>query len=36
MVDVIIEKAMAHSISGRLLTGDPVKDGLKGDNWYAA
>lgn len=36
MVDVIIEKAMAHSISGRILDGDPLKDGLKGDNLYAA
>ena len=36
MVDVIIEKAMAHSISGRILDGGPLEDGLKGDNWYAA
>jgi tRNA-2-methylthio-N6-dimethylallyladenosine synthase len=36
MVDVIIEKAMAHSISGRIINNDPLKDGLKGDNWYAA
>lgn len=36
MVDIMIEKAMAHSVSGRISDSDPVKDGLKGDNWYAA
>jgi tRNA-2-methylthio-N6-dimethylallyladenosine synthase len=36
VVDVLIEKAMAHSISGRMLNGGPMEDGLKGDNWYAA
>lgn len=36
MVEVKIEKAMAHSISGRMLNSDPGKDGLQGDNWYAA
>ncbi len=36
MVDVKIESAMAHSVSGRIHVNDPAKDGLKGDNWYAA
>jgi tRNA-2-methylthio-N6-dimethylallyladenosine synthase len=36
VVNVFIEKAMAHSISGRMKQSDPAGDGLKGDNWYAA
>lgn len=38
VVNVAIEKAMAHSISGRQIDidSDPSQDGLKGDNWYAA
>jgi tRNA-2-methylthio-N6-dimethylallyladenosine synthase len=36
VVNVLIEKAMAHSISGRMLNCDRIEDGLKGDNWYAA
>ncbi len=36
MVDVKIERALAHSVSGRIHVSDPAKDGLKGDNWYAA
>ena len=36
VVNVLIKKAMAHSISGRMLNSDQIEDGLKGDNWYAA